>query len=380
MPVPFQYPNVNWVNGMKIRKEHFIQQENAFEDKLKDVAACFLSSNNYGILPLGADSAGSFKVLFQAGNQNRLDVSVLQLRAITPAGARIEILEDQRSQSFSLAIDDEIAVAKKGDSTDFYVLLTVDLFNRKPFGNPNPDEEPPRYPYTEPTYKVHLIPEAGISAQSAYPYSLVIGKTSFKPGAIDVIEDYIPACTCLNSHQKLIDFRLLVEKFFNQLELNLVSIIRKIREKGHDSTLSESVLRLAENLISFTNTNNLKIRWQLPHLAPVYLFENIASFARIIRNTIDCNSAAQKEEMLNYFTNWSELKQGEFERLLVQCINFEYNHNEIHGSVSEFSEFVQIINSLFEKLESLAYIGKKKETNIFVKEQSPGSKRSFLLD
>ena len=169
MPVPFQYPNVNWVNGMKIRKEHFIQQENAFEDKLKDVAACFLSSNNYGILPLDADSAGSFKVLFQVGNQNRLDVGVLQLRAITPAGARIEILEGQRSQSFSLAIDDEIAAAKKGDSTDYYVLLTVDLFNRKPFGNPNPDEEPPRYPSNEPTYKVHLIPEADISAQSAYP-------------------------------------------------------------------------------------------------------------------------------------------------------------------------------------------------------------------
>jgi hypothetical protein len=113
-------------------------------------------------------------------------------------------------------------------------------------------------------------------------------------------------------------------------------------------------------------------------LPPLYLFENIASFARIIRNTIDCNTAAQKEELLNYFTNWSELKQGDFEKLLTYCINFEYDHNEISVNVDQFSEFVQIMTSLFSKLESLAYIGKKKETNIFVKEQTV--KRSFLAD
>jgi hypothetical protein len=47
-------------------------------------------------------------------------------------------------------------------------------------------------------------------------------------------------------------------------------------------------------------------------------------------------------------------------------------------SIEQFSEFMQIIALLFDKLESLAYIGKKKETNIFVKEQT--SKRSFLAD
>jgi hypothetical protein len=157
-----------------------------------------------------------------------------------------------------------------------------------------------------------------------------------------------------------------------------VSIIRKIREKGQDSTLSDSVLILSESLLNFVSTNVLKVKWQLSDQPPLYLFENIAGFARLIRNTIDSNNAAQKEELLNYFTNWSELKQGDFERLLVYCINFEYNHNEIINSVYEFTEFVQIIDTLFNKLESLAYIGKKKETNIFVKEQS--SKRSFLID
>jgi hypothetical protein len=378
MPAPIQHPNVNWVNGMKIRKEHFIQQDNAYDDKVKDVMACSLNSYNYGLLPTGNDATGSFKVSMQIGNHNRLDVKILQLRAVTPGGARIELLEGQRQQSFSIALEEVMETAKKGDTADYYVVLTVDLFNRQAYGVPDSEEEPPRYPYAGSTYTAHLMPVKDLSADSMLPWSLCIGKITCKSDAIEINEDYIPASTSMRSHQKLIDFRLSVEKFFNQTELNLVSIIRKIREKDQDSSLSESVLRLSEYLLSFVSTNTLKIKWLLPEQAPLCLFENVAGFARIIRNTIDSNSAAQKEETLNYFTNWSELKQGDFERLLVQCINFEYNHNELINSIYEFTEFVQIINNLFTKLESLAYIGKKKETNIFVKEQT--SKRSFLMD
>jgi hypothetical protein len=97
-----------------------------------------------------------------------------------------------------------------------------------------------------------------------------------------------------------------------------------------------------------------------------------------MRNTIESNTAAQKEEMINYFTNWSELKQGDFEKLLVYCVNFGYDHRDISGSVDQFEEFIQIMTALFSKLESLAFIGKKKETNIFVKENT--TKRSFLAD
>jgi hypothetical protein len=138
------------------------------------------------------------------------------------------------------------------------------------------------------------------------------------------------------------------------------------------------VLILSENLLHFVSENHLRLRWEIPDKPPIQLFMFVASAARVIRNTIDSNAASAKEELLNYFTNWSELKQGDFEKLLVYCINFEYKHYDILFSIEQFTEFIQIIALLFDKLESLAYIGKKKETNIFVKEQK--SKRSFLAD
>lgn len=378
MPTPLKYSNVNWVNGMKIKKDHFIQQENAFEDKVKDAAACFLNSSNYGLLPFWGSKGTSFKVDFKINNQKFLNISVSQLRALTQGGARIEILENDNPVQFSVDMTSEIEASKKEDNRMFLIMLTVDQFSKEPFGELETDEDPPRYPFAKPSLKVNLIQDNQVSREGILPFSLFIGKILIKPDRLELIEDYLPACTTINSHIRLISFHSEVEKFYNQLELNLLSIISKIKEKGQDSTLAQSVLALTQNILNFVSINNLKIKWQLIDRPPLYLFENVASFARIIRNTIDCNTAAHKEELLNYFTTWSELKQGDFEKLLVYCINFEYNHNEISNNIDQFSEFIHIMTSLFTKLESLAYIGKKKETSIFVKEQT--SKRSFLAD
>jgi hypothetical protein len=363
---------------MKIKKDHFIQQENAFEDRIKDVAACFLNSFNYGLLPVWGNKDTSFKMVMKISNQKFLNISVSQFRALTQGGARVEILEENNPVEFSIDLTCEIEASKKEEIRIFFIMLTVDQFSKEPFGEMETGEDPPRYPFTKPLLKVNLIPEKQVSREGIIPFSLFIGKILIGPDRMELFDEYLPPCMTLKSHSRLISFHSTLEKFYNQLELNLLSIISKIKEKGQDSTLAQSVLALAQNLLIFISNNNLKLRWQLIDQPPLYLFENIASFARVVRNTIDCNTAAHKEELLNYFTTWSELKPGDFDKLLVYCINFEYNHIEILNSVEQFSEFVQILTSLFTKLESLAYIGKKKETNIFVKEQT--SKRSFLAD
>jgi len=378
MPAPLKYHNVNWVNGMKIRKDHFIQQENAFEDKLKDDAACFLNSYNYGLLPIWGSNETSFKVITKISNQKFLNVSVFQLRALTQGGARIEILESNKPEEFSVDLTNEIEAGKKEENASFFIILTIDLFSKVPFGELETDEEPPRYPYSKSSLRVNLIPEKQVALEGVLPFSLFIGKIFIRPDRLELSEEYLPACMTLKSHNRLISIHSTIEKFYNQLELNFLSIIRKIKEKSQDSTLALSVLVLSQNLLGFISTNNLNIRWLIIDQPPLYLFENIAGFARLIRNTIDSNTDAQKEELLNYFTSWSELKQGDFEKLLIYCINFEYNHYDISNNIAQVSRFVQVITGLMTKLESLAYIGKKKETNIFVKEQT--AKRSFLAD
>lgn len=379
IPPKLKYFNVNWENGMNIGKEHFTQQENAFTDRLNDNLALSLNDLNYGLLPLGPDAgASSVKTVFKVDNQHFLKAKLFLCRAVTQAGSRIEILEEQQLPELTVDISDELEREPAGGSSDFFILLSVDPFNRQVFGELNANEEPPRYPFTIPGYKLNVISEKLLSKEGVHPNSLFIGKLKIEQGNPEIYEDYIAPCMRVNSHMQLIRFAESTEKFFSQLELDLLSIIRKIKEKKQDTSLAQSVLSLSENLLKYVTENHLRLRWEIPDSPPIQLFMYIAAAARVIRNTIDGNASASKEELLNYFTNWSELKQGDFEKLLVYCINFEYKHYDILFSVEQFTEFMQIIALLFDKLESLAYIGKKKETNIFVKEQK--SKRSFLAD
>lgn len=378
MSPKLKYHHVNWENGMKISKENFIQQDNVFQDKLKDVFAGLLNSKNFGLLPIDVQNGEAIKTMVKMDNQNFLKVNVFQCRGVTQGGGRVEILEEYLLPEFKIDISKELELASRGEGDTYYIMLSVDLFNREPFGELNAEEEPPRYPYSIPSYKINLISNNQIAKEGIHPYSIFIGKMELTKEIPEIFDDYIPPCMVINSSQVLITFLTSVEKFYSQLELNLLSIIQKIKEKGQDSSLAQTVLSLSENLLHFTTHNHLRLRWELPDSPPIFLFEYISTTARVIRNTIDSNSSSHKEELLNYFTNWSELKQGDFEKLLVYCINFDYHHYDILISVEQFSEFIQIISLLFDKLESLAYIGKKKETNIFVKEQK--TKRSFLAD
>ena len=377
-PPKLKYLNVNWENGMNIGKEHFIQQENAFTDQLNNNVAVFLNGNNYGLIPIEAGSDSSVKTVIKIDNQQFLKVKVFICRGVAQGGARIEILEEHQLPELETEITKLLEAETDGEGNDYFILLSVDPFNRQVFGELNAGEEPPRYPYAIPGYKVNLISEKILAKEGVHPYSFFIGKMKIAQGTPEIYDDYLPPCMVVKSHSQLIDFSESVEKFFSQLELNLVSIIRKIREKNQDTSLAKSVLALSENLLHFVSENHLRLRWEIADKPPIQLFMFVASAARVIRNTIDSNAASAKEELLNYFTNWSELKQGDFEKLLVYCINFDYKHYDILFSIEQFTEFIQIIALLFDKLESLAYIGKKKETNIFVKEQK--SKRSFLAD
>jgi hypothetical protein len=378
MPTKLKFFKVNWENGMNISKDHFIQQENHFTDRLRDNQAVFLTGRNFGLLPLDSSSEPSIKTGIKIDNQNFLRVKVFCCRAITQGGVRIEILEDFQLPELEVDLSKELEFTKHEEGDDYFILLTADPFNPQVFGELNAEEDPPRYPFTRPHFNVHILAEKRLAREGSHPSSFFIGKCKIEQGKPEIYEDYLPPCMTVSSHKRLLEFADSVEKFFSKLELDLLSIIRKIKEKNQDTSLALSVQLLSENFLEYVTNNYLWLHWQTRDLPPIHLFMFIATAARVIRNTIDSLTASDKEELLNYFTNWSELKQGDFEKLLVYCINFEYKHFDILFSVEQFTEFIQIISLLFDKLESLAYIGKKKETNIFVKEQK--SKRSFLAD
>lgn len=379
MQEPLKYFHVNWVDGMKINKDHFIAMENNFSDRIKDVIGCSINKYNYGLLPplYGKDS--SLKIVLNIDNQNSLRVKMFECRAITPGGSRIEIYENSADiQGFTLPFPETAYEFDTSKENTLYIVLSVNPFSRIPVGNADPSEEPPRYPYTIPELKIHLIPEEQLSKQEMGINFLFIGKIRITEDQTEIIKDYIPPCTSIRSYPQLIVLHAEFDKFFSQLELDVLNILKKIHEKELSNVLAKVVSHLSEYLIFFLSTNILYFRWMIIDQPPLAMFEFIASFARVIKNTIDANSGKEKEELLNYFSDWCNLKQGEFENVLINTVNFHYDHTHIQETAVLMTQFSEVINSLFNKLSKLEYIGKKKGTNIFVKEQT--TKKSFLAD
>jgi hypothetical protein len=115
----------------------------------------------------------------------------------------------------------------------------------------------------------------------------------------------------------------------------------------------------------------------------------VTGMARLIKNTMDFYAGTSKDELISYCTEWCGVSQGELESSITTLCSYQYNHLDINDALDKVLQFTQIISSLFNNLSRLEYIGKKKETGIFVKEQvlSPQAeatavkkRRSFLAD
>jgi hypothetical protein len=149
------------------------------------------------------------------------------------------------------------------------------------------------------------------------------------------------------------------------------------------------VQKLCENISFFTSFQLAELKSVGMVQPPVFLVGKVAILARQMKNTLDCYLGSGKEELVNYFTEWCNISQGELEGAMVNLSGHQYNHLDINNSIDLVAQFTKIISRLFYQLARLEYIGKRKDAGIFVKEEvvkqksseaAPQKRRSFLAD
>ncbi len=202
---------------------------------------------------------------------------------------------------FSIPFPDTDYEIDGSKESEFYVVLSIQPYSRIPIGNANPDEEPPRYPYTVPEIKVHILPDEQVIQKELGSNFICIGKVKMMEGQPEIINGYIPPSCSIQSHLLLKDLHSKYDSFFSKLELNLLKILRKIHEKEHGTELTKVVSFLSTNVLFFISNTLLEFRWKIVDQPPINMFEFVARSARIMKNAIDANSGKAKEELLNYF-------------------------------------------------------------------------------
>jgi hypothetical protein len=165
-----------------------------------------------------------------------------------------------------------------------------------------------------------------------------------------------------------------------QIEIDIVDILHGIKDKKQGTNIAGTVADVANSILSFISVHMVEFRRIAKYNSPVYIFEQMATLARTINNAINKQSSADREEFLNYIQDWSTLKQGAFEELLINAIEYKYDHDDINKSIETMAPFVNAISKVFNVLSNLDFIGKKKDRHIFVKEQKSKPGNSFLVD
>ncbi|MFC4816883.1 MULTISPECIES: hypothetical protein [unclassified Flavobacterium] len=359
---------VNWVDGMKINKSHFIGMQDHISDVVRDAMGTQLNALNYGLLPLG-NAQESMKISLVIDNHKLLRVKVEECHAVTPNGSRIAISANNRHM-LNMEMPYPEAVYELDSDQDVVLLVnvSVNLFDKKPFGNPDPEENPPRYPNVLPSFNLNLVPEKN-NENNYGGYHLTLGKIIVNKNETYLMTNYIPPCTSVQSHEKLMEIHTKIDRFFGQLELFTVQISQKINRRNQSNELALIIQALSEKITMYLGVTINSFRWFSQYQPPAYMFDQVISLARMMKNYIDSKSGAGKEELLNYIAEWCGISQGEFEGTFTDLVNVGYNHTQIDKTVEKTLRFMQITNELFSTLNHLDYIGKRKDNGIFVKER-----------
>ena len=209
--------------------------------------------------------------------------------------------------------------------------------------------------------------------------SLLLARLSVKDNVPEFDKDYVPPCARVSSDERLLALEGRLLEMFSKIELDILVIIRKIHAKEQKTPLAGSVLFLAEKIAALHGLQMTRQRLFMKHSPPVSLFEAVSQFARGLRNTINTETPERKEEMINYFSDWCSMKQGDLDKLIVDAANYGYNHYEIGTVLSKLMTFIETMADLFGTLSQLDYIGKRRDTQIYIKEEGK-PKKSFLAD
>ena len=365
-----KYLPVNWVDGMKINEDHFKQLELSLVDRARDAAGAVLNDYNFGILSPENENEKSIDIKITVDQSKLINARLLKCRALTRAGARIEITPslaknlNQPEAELQASFD-----AMDHKARNFYVVIGVDPYAQTPTGQPLRDEVPGRIPYTVPAYSLQILPEDQILNGTIPDYHLPLGRITASGNRLVVDPQYIPPSTTCVNVPLLQDYYYNLGNMLGEISKSLIHVIQKIKTKSQSGSLTSNFNFMAEKIVFFTANEMGRYRWVLAGQSPVFMMEYFIRFAYVMKTSLDCFVDRDKEELIGYMSEWSEGNVAQFESILMDVIKSEYNHLDISATLLPAERMITMFHALFGKLSQLDFIGKRKGEGTFVRER-----------
>lgn len=284
---PIKHFAINWVDGMKVSQRHLNDQDNFLIDTIRDANSLAITNYNYGLLPLSNEFTD--KTIFDVHNTATNDVQLFikNCSAVTLAGYRLE-LKDRRVSVKTLA--KSLNIDENQMDGEYYILISVNPFDKVPFGDIDPEEIPPRHPNAQPNYHIELLPISSLNNNHSGGNYLVVGKVDFKGNIAQVNTNFIPPCTSIQSHPALIDYYNGFAKSIGNLQQYAFKIIQKASHKNQNTSLALNVKALCTVLVNTFGDMYFQFRNIIPYQPPVFLIETFATLALRMYNSTRISS------------------------------------------------------------------------------------------
>ncbi|WP_282917796.1 hypothetical protein [Porphyromonas macacae] len=348
----FKYFPVNWVQGMSISPEHFVNTENFFMERILRYNGLSLYPDHYGLLPM-TDEKSSVGLRI-SGMETFGHVFLDSYSGFTPGGYLIQFSDSE--EAVSCPFPDANSFVEEG----WDIVLSVSPYERVPSGNPDVHEEPPRYPYVMPSISLHLIPRNG-KINTYDPFSVVVGLLRKNEAGYMIDGNFIPPSLFMASHQDLRHYMGSFTKTIGKIDSSVRKIVEKAQAQASRTSEAESVLLLSKEVLRSISSLNFDWINRSYSLTPYQVIQTLTSFAGSILTGLCFLGKKEREEVLKYFYEWNGIAPATFEQQLAEVIHKPYNHNRINHSMVMIKGILDTLEELFGAISRLEFVGQHKE-------------------
>ncbi len=361
------YRPVNWLDGMNINQTHFVLEQMSNLSLQMSVLQSCISPFNYGLII--NDNKINDCIWIDVNDNIGVNVELNHVKVLFPNGYLLEI--EGRDENLGVYY---ASIPKVEE--ECVIVLSVAADKRMPFGNPDPEELPIRKPYIVPDVRVSVVSVDEMSQSFYGEHCVVLGRLLNNDGSWLVDVDYIPPVHNIASFPKLVRVHQNFENYLSSIERSTTEVIQKIRQKNQTNELSSILLDVSLHLNMFLVNEITVYKMCSLYQTPIEMLQSFIKMARLINNILDTWQGCGKDEMMTYLSDWCDITQGEFEKMIQGLIHHRYDHNDINKSVSQVVDFADVISAMYTVLASLDYVGKKIETNLFVAEEKAEEKET----
>lgn len=362
-----KYPAINWTDGVKITRTHFLEDHAHISDTIRDCANTSLNNYNYGLLQAKDGEGASLNIQTITQTKERLALQLTHCNAITRNGCRIEYDSELYGGNHPEAIIESKDI-DVNSVLDFLIVVTVNPFELVPVGEPDPESIPLHHPYALPKVGLRIISKSQFNTSFMSMHYLIVGKVQWRNGAFVLDDDYIPPASRIKYHPELLVYQRRISSVLTNIRNNSIIINQKNRHKFSNNKLASNTFKLCIKVMDFVSEYLFKYTQMGEEASPIFMFSSISVLGNYISNELAILEEEDREKLLQYYYEWIDVKPSKFESTIGEILSLDYEHDEIRNSIEKIDYFMAVIQRLWKKLSDLEYIGQRKD-NLVVSEE-----------